>query len=98
MKKFILPFVAGIVVLLCIAAVRRPVYTASATQILAGTSTTSADNTVTNTFSTAFASAPIVTVSSVSNALPHTITITSSNVIFGAAAAVAVKWIAVGSP
>jgi hypothetical protein len=54
---------------------------------------------VTNTFATAFSSAPVITVAAGTNDLPHLITVTTSNVIFGAAQTNAsIRWIAIGAP
>ncbi len=64
-----------------------------------GTAANGNNNTVTNTFTTAFSSTPVITLAAGTNDLPHLITVTTSNVIFGAAQTNAsIRWIAIGSP
>ena len=64
-----------------------------------GTATNGNNKTVTNTFTTAFSSTPVITVAAGTNDLPHLITVTTTNVIFGAAQTNAsINWIAIGSP
>jgi len=64
-----------------------------------GTATNSNSFTVTNTFTTAFGSAPVITLAAGTNDLPHLITVTTTNVILGAAQTNAsIRWIAIGSP
>lgn len=64
-----------------------------------GTSANGNNKSVTNTFTTAFTSTPIVTIAAGTNDLPHLITVTTTNVIFGAAQTNAsIRWIAIGSP
>lgn len=69
--------------------------------IQAGTATTAADGTVTNTFSTAFASAPVVVISPFNNTTATNSVVSVSTTAFvanlGTAAAV-LHWIAVGAP
>ncbi len=64
-----------------------------------GTATTVNVTKVTNTFTTPFGSTPVVTVAAGTNDLPHLVTVTTTNVIFGAATTNAsIRWIAIGSP
>jgi hypothetical protein len=98
-KAILLVALLAMVSLICVAASRKPLYAASNTMILVGTATVATDHTVTNTFSTAFSAAPVVVVSGGTNDLAHVKTITTTNVIFGgAAAAGTLQWIAVGTP
>ncbi len=55
--------------------------------------------TVTNTFSPAFSAAPVVVCSAGTNDLPHIVSVSTTNVILGAAQTNAtIRWIAIGSP
>ena len=64
-----------------------------------GTSATGNNKSVTNTFAPGFSSTPVVTIAAGTNDLPHLITVTTTNVIFGAAQTNAsIRWIAIGSP
>lgn len=54
---------------------------------------------LTNTFATAFSVAPTVVVTSATNALPHIVSITTSNFVAGAALTNStIYWVAVGAP
>lgn len=70
--------------------------------IQAGSVTTATDGTVTNTFATAFGSAPVVVISPVGEAVSATnnlVSVTESNFVYNAGQdAQVAKWIAVGTP
>lgn len=69
--------------------------------IQSGSVTTSANGTVTNTFGTAFASAPVVVISQTGSACTTTniLTVTATGFVYNAGApSIVVKWIAVGAP
>lgn len=63
-----------------------------------GTITNSADMKVTNTFSVAYSSAPVVVVSGPTNSLPHIVSISTTAVVFGSASTDILNWIAIGAP
>lgn len=102
MKKFLFGFFACLVLFVAIAATRQPFYAATPTQILSGTCVSTTDGTVTNTFSTAFSSAPKVILSQIGNTVTGTNTITSVTttgfIVNNKVATCTNNWIAIGVP
>lgn len=69
--------------------------------IQSGTATTAADGTVTNTFATDFASAPVVVTTPVNNVTPTNtvVSVTTSNFVHKAGvASLTINWVAIGAP
>jgi hypothetical protein len=101
-NKFALLGIVLILGLLVMAATRRPFYTDSTTtQILSGTVVSTADGTVTNTFTSAFSTAPnvISTQVGINTTITNTIVITTTNFVLTVnKATVTNRWIAIGAP
>jgi hypothetical protein len=103
MKNFLASFVLVACLVFSVAAVRRTIYVDNAnTYITSGTCVTSTDGTVTNTFATAFSSAPKVFLSQVGTLVTGTnilTSVTASNFVVNTKSATTTNnWIAIGTP
>jgi hypothetical protein len=101
MNKILFALLLAGVAAVTIAAVRQPVYVASATQILTGTAITTADCTVTQSFSTVYGAVPVIVCSQVglNTTTTNVIEVTTSNFVLRTGKATQTnKWVAVGTP
>lgn len=106
MKKLLTGFFLCAIVFLAVAAVvRKPVTSAAALQIMTGSGTTATDGTQTNTFGTAFSTAPLVFITQTGTAANNTNTVnsigtvTASGIIYIAGkSGVTYSYLAIGAP
>lgn len=105
MKKFLLPFVCGVLAVIAIAAgvSRQPFYATGPTLVQTGSSVCVADGTVTNTFTIPYSSAPKVIMCPTGTGIFTTtnvvVSVTPSNFVArGSIANSTNNWIAVGTP